>query len=77
LKVKPTPEVFKQTDERFKTHPEVKPLLFDYTLGRYDVVLVTEAPDEKAVMKLLIEFKDIVESETLVAVPREEIKRIL
>jgi uncharacterized protein with GYD domain len=77
LKVKPTSEVFKKTDERFEAHPEVKPLSFDYTLGRYDVILVTEAPDEKAVMKVLIEFKDVVESETLVAVPRDEIRKIL
>ncbi len=77
MRVKPTPEVLKQTDEKFKAHPEAKIISFDYTLGAYDAVLVTEGPDVKACMKLLIEFVDIVETETLVAIPREEIREML
>jgi len=31
-----------------------------------------EAPTEKAVMKILLPWQEVVETETLVAVPREE-----
>jgi uncharacterized protein with GYD domain len=44
-----------------------------WTLGRYDAVFVTEAPDEKTVMKLFVNTPtDLGSSETLVAVSREE-----
>lgn len=48
-----------------------------WTLGRYDVVLVAEAPDEKAAMAILLAFGDDASSETLVAVPREEALKLL
>ena len=50
----------------------VKVLSYYYTLGRYDTVVIIEAPDEKAAMKAGIMLGGIVASETLVAVPREE-----
>jgi uncharacterized protein with GYD domain len=43
-----------------------------YTLGRYDVVAIFEAPDEKTVMRMAMSLGDIESTETLVAVPREE-----
>jgi len=44
-----------------------------WTLGRFDAVFVTEAPDEKTVMKLFVNTPtDLGSSETLVAVSREE-----
>lgn len=43
-----------------------------WTLGRYDGVTIIEAPSEKHAMKALLQFQDVVETETLVAVPREE-----
>ncbi len=43
-----------------------------WTLGRYDSVTITEAKDEKAVMKALLPLGDIFSTETLVALPREE-----
>jgi uncharacterized protein with GYD domain len=43
-----------------------------WTLGRYDAVAVGEAPNEKAAMKVLLGFRDIVETETMIAVSREE-----
>ena len=70
-------EEMKRSDERLKAHPEVKFISMDYTLGRYDIVCVIEAPDEKTTMKVMIEFGDILSSETLVAIPREEIKTFL
>jgi len=43
-----------------------------WTLGRYDTVIIAEAPNEKEVMKIAIEAADFVATETLVAVPREQ-----
>ena len=43
-----------------------------WTLGRYDAVSIIEAPTEKDVMKLLLPWQDRVDTETMVAVPREE-----
>jgi uncharacterized protein with GYD domain len=49
-----------------------KILGFYWTLGRYDVVLITEAKDEKTAMKNRIRFGDMLIQETLIGVPREE-----
>ena len=48
-----------------------------WTLGRYDAVMITEAPSEKDVMKILLPFVDLADSETMVAVPREEAIKLL
>ena len=48
-----------------------------WTLGRYDAVSIIEAPTEKDAMKILLPFVDIIDSETLVAVPREEATKLL
>ena len=48
-----------------------------WTLGRYDSVRITEAPDEKTAMKALLRFGDPVSTETLVAVPREEAIKLI
>ena len=43
-----------------------------WTLGRYDAVFIAEGKDEKNYMKTTIRFGDILSTETLVAVTREE-----
>jgi len=43
-----------------------------WTLGRYDAVHIIEGKDEKTAMKALLRFGDLVSTETLVAVTREE-----
>ena len=43
-----------------------------WTLGRYDAVAIIEAPTETVAMKILLGFRDIVETETMTAVSREE-----
>ncbi|MCW3977538.1 MAG: GYD domain-containing protein [Candidatus Bathyarchaeota archaeon] len=43
-----------------------------WTLGRYSAVSITEAPTEKDAMKILLPLQDVVDTETMVAVPREE-----
>ena len=48
-----------------------------WTLGRYDAILTLDAPDEKTVMKVLLQFGDLVATETLVAVPRDEATKLL
>jgi uncharacterized protein with GYD domain len=47
------------------------------TLGRYDAVTIIEAPNEKDAMKTLLLWQNIVETETLVAIPREEAIKLL
>jgi uncharacterized protein with GYD domain len=48
-----------------------------WTLGGYDGVTITEAPTEKDAMKAILLFQDVVATETLVAVPREEALKLL
>jgi uncharacterized protein with GYD domain len=48
-----------------------------WTLGRYDGVTIIEAPSEKEAMKAILRFQDVVETETLVAVPREEAIKLI
>lgn len=48
-----------------------------WTLGRFDGVTIIEAPSEKDAMKALLRFQDVVETETLVAIPREEAVKLL
>jgi uncharacterized protein with GYD domain len=48
-----------------------------WTLGRYDGVAITEAPTEKDAMKAILSFQNLVATETMVAVPREEAIKLL
>ena len=48
-----------------------------WTLGRYDVVRIFEAPDEKTAMKSALKFADIVATETLVALKREDAVKLV
>ena len=47
-----------------------------WTLGRYDAVGIFEAPNEKAVMKQLMRMSDNISTETLVAIPAEEARKL-
>ena len=40
-----------------------------WTLGKYDTVVIFEAPDEKVAMNMVLKRADRMEIETLVAVP--------
>jgi uncharacterized protein with GYD domain len=48
-----------------------------WTLGRYDTVLIMEGKDEKEAMKGLLPWGDMLSTETLVAVRREEAAKLL
>ena len=50
---------------------------FYWTLGRYDDVVIFEAPTEKDAMKLAFDVREDVTTETLVAIPREEGLKLL
>jgi uncharacterized protein with GYD domain len=55
----------------------IKILGFYWTLGRFDDVVIFEAPTEKDAMKLAFDVKEDVTTETLVAIPREEGLKLL
>lgn len=74
FKGKPTKEMLAESSKLFErlVSEGGKVLGMYWTLGRYDAVVITEGPDEKAAMKALLRWGDMVSTETLVAVPREE-----
>jgi uncharacterized protein with GYD domain len=74
VRKKPTKEMTAEATRLMKeiSKEGVKLLGFYWTLGRYDTVVIMEAPDEKTAMKANIKMGEIVSTETLVAVPREE-----
>jgi uncharacterized protein with GYD domain len=82
IKWKQVPTVEHQAVQQFtKTMKELEKqgikMKVYWTLGRYDGVTITEAPSEKDVMKVLIAQQHVVETETLVAVPRDEAIKLL
>lgn len=55
----------------------IKVLSWYWTLGRYDTLVIAEAPDEKAFMKAMLRLGDLVATETMVAVTREEAVKLV
>jgi uncharacterized protein with GYD domain len=76
---KPTKEMTAEVSRLMKemTKEGIKFLSFYWTLGRYDTVVVMEAPDEKVVMKANMSVGDIVSTETMVAVTREDATKLV
>jgi len=79
FKGKPTKESIDQSSKLFERMVKegAKILGVYWTLGRYDAVAIIEGPDEKTAMKALLRFGDLVSTETLVAVTREEAVKLL
>jgi len=48
-----------------------------WTLGEYDAVWIYEAPNEKVAVKLGIEAGEAMQTQTLVAITREEAMKLL
>lgn len=48
-----------------------------WTFGRYDAVVILEAPDEKTALKTLMRGGDYLNTETLLAIPRAEALKLL
>ncbi len=57
--------------------PTVKIIGTYWTLGRFDAVWVYEGASEKDAIKLWINAGDVVRTETLVTLPREEALKLL
>ncbi len=77
----PSKETMDRLDQATKTFEDLEKqgikMRVYWTLGRYDGVTIIEAPSEKEAMKALLRFQDVVETETLVAVPREEALKLI
>jgi len=76
---KPTKEIIAESQKLFEQAAKegLKVLGFYWTLGRFDSVLIAEWPDEKTAMKATLRWGDMLSTETLVAVPREEALKLL
>lgn len=76
---KPTKELVAETSKLFEqlVKEGVKILGIYWTLGRYDAIVITEGRDEKTAMKHLLTFADMLSTETMVAVTREEALKLL
>jgi uncharacterized protein with GYD domain len=79
FKGKPTKESVAQGQKLFEemTKEGAKIIGVYWTLGRYDSVVITEGRDEKTAMKALLRWGDIVSTETLVALTREEAAKLV
>jgi uncharacterized protein with GYD domain len=75
---KPTKELLAESQKLFEKEKKegIKYLGMYYILGRYDGVSIMEAPDEKTVMKAAMR-RGFLTSETLVAVPAEEARKLV
>jgi len=61
-----------------KNLPEgVKIISTYWTLGEYDAVWIYEAPNEKVAVKIGIEAGEAMQTQTLVAIPRDEAMKLL
>jgi uncharacterized protein with GYD domain len=76
---KPTKDTIAQSSKLFEQMAKEggKVLGFYWTLGRYDTVVIVEGPDEKTAMRAILRWGDMLATETLVAVTREEANKLL
>jgi len=78
MRQKPTKESEEKSDQFLKNPPPgIKVHNVLYTLGRYDLVILYEAPSEKEAMATSLMWADKATTETLVAIPREEVRKLL
>jgi len=78
LKGKISPAFMEATEKALKSPPPgLKIHNVFWTLGQYDFVLIYEAPNEKAAIKMGTEWVEFCDTQTLVAVPNEEAKTML
>ena len=79
MRKKPDKQLTDNATERMEGFKQkgIKILNWYWTLGRYDVVVVFEAPEEKEALKFNLGFADIVATETMVAIQRQEAVQLL
>lgn len=79
FKEKPTKQMIAHNLKRIRAEAEegiTYPSIY-WTLGRYDAVLICEAPDENGAMKASIRRSDLYDVETLVAIPAAEARELV
>jgi len=76
---KPTKETIRQNLESMEKEKKqgVQYRGIYWTLGRYDAVVIVDAPDEKTMMRNAISRGDWMSSETMVALPAEEARKLV
>ncbi len=74
--VKETTEQATKITNEFKSKG-IKIISWYWTLGRYDTVVIFEAANEKEALRMNLGVSDIVATETLVAIPRQEAIQLL
>jgi uncharacterized protein with GYD domain len=76
---KPTKEIIAEMDRNWDhLKKDGGSLLQAYwTFGRYDAVMILEAPNEKSALKALMRAGDHLNVETLLAIPRSEAIKLL
>ncbi len=76
---KPTKELIKQNldsmEKDKKSGIEYRGIY--WTLGRYDAVVIMEAPDEKTLLKSVLSRSDWMSSQTMVGIPAEEARKLV
>ena len=79
MRKKPTKEVVERATQDLEALKSkgVKIIDWYWTLGRFDIVLIYEAPSEKEALKVSLAVENYVSSETLVAMSREEAIKLL
>jgi uncharacterized protein with GYD domain len=79
FRAKPTKESVAQASKLFEQSVKEggKIVGVYWTLGRYDAVTIMEGPDEKTAMRALLRWGDLLSTETLVAVTREEAMKLV
>ncbi|NYT12580.1 MAG: GYD domain-containing protein [Methanomassiliicoccales archaeon] len=80
FKEKPTKESIEKNIECIKHESkkdDVDILEMYWTLGRFDAVVIMEAPDEKTALQSALRRGDCMSTETLVAIPVEEARRLV
>ena len=75
----PTDEASNKKTEQFMKNPPAGIKIHNvfYTIGQYDLAIVYEAPSEKEALIAGMTFVDKAATETLVAIPLEEARKIL
>jgi uncharacterized protein with GYD domain len=71
-----TDEVTKMTKDLAQKEG-IRILSFYWTLGRYDTLVIMEAPNEKAAMKMNLMVNDFVSTQTMMGIPREEALKLV
>jgi uncharacterized protein with GYD domain len=76
---KPTREMIKQNLEYLEREKKMGVQIKEiyWTLGRYDVIVILEAPNEKVVMQGALGRAENMSSETMVAIPAEEARKLV